>query len=64
MPGNYPEESIQQSEHGGSLKSRTKITGLSLVGCWTQYDWPQFWNILRFVSDLSTQLAPVHWYCT
>jgi hypothetical protein len=21
-PGNYPEESIQRSEHGGSLKSR------------------------------------------
>ena len=24
MPGNYPEESIQHSEHGGSLKSRRK----------------------------------------
>jgi hypothetical protein len=24
-PGNYPEESIQHSEHGGSMKSRTKI---------------------------------------
>jgi len=24
MPGNYPEESIQHSEHGESLKSRTK----------------------------------------
>jgi len=23
VPGNYPEESIQRSEHGGSLKSRT-----------------------------------------
>jgi hypothetical protein len=22
-PGNYPEESIQHSEHGGSLESRT-----------------------------------------
>jgi hypothetical protein len=25
MPGNYPEESIQHSEHGRSLKSRTFI---------------------------------------
>jgi hypothetical protein len=24
MPGNYPEESIQHTEHGESLKSRTK----------------------------------------
>jgi len=24
MPGNYPEESIQHSEHSGSLKSRRK----------------------------------------
>jgi len=24
MPGNYPEESIQHSEHGKSLKSRIK----------------------------------------
>jgi hypothetical protein len=24
-PGNYPEESIQHSEHGESLKSRTKF---------------------------------------
>ena len=24
-PGNYPEESIQHSEHGGSLKSRSHI---------------------------------------
>ena len=24
-PGNYPEESIQHSEHGESLKSRSKI---------------------------------------
>jgi hypothetical protein len=25
MPGNYPEESIQHSEHGESLKSRKAI---------------------------------------
>jgi hypothetical protein len=25
MPGNYPEESIQNSEHGGSLKSRITL---------------------------------------
>jgi len=25
MPGNYPEESIQQSEHDKSLKSRTTL---------------------------------------
>jgi len=25
MPGNYPEESIQHSEHGESLKSRTEL---------------------------------------
>jgi len=25
MPGNYPEESIQHSEHGESLKSRMKF---------------------------------------
>jgi len=25
MPGNYPEESIQHSEHGESLKSRTDL---------------------------------------
>jgi hypothetical protein len=24
MPGNYPEESLQHSEHGESLKSRTR----------------------------------------
>jgi hypothetical protein len=24
-PGNYPKDSIQHSEHGGSLKSRTEI---------------------------------------
>jgi hypothetical protein len=31
MPGNYPEESIQHSEHGESLKSR--IFELSLPFC-------------------------------
>ena len=25
MPGNYPEESIQHSEHGRSLKSRVRV---------------------------------------
>jgi len=30
MPGNYPEESIQHSEHGESLKSRS-FTTLSLL---------------------------------
>jgi len=25
MPGNYPEESIQHSEHGKSLKSRIRL---------------------------------------
>ena len=29
MPGNYPEESIQHSEHGKSLKSRTYVTFVS-----------------------------------
>jgi len=29
MPGNYPEESIQHSEHSESLKSRSYIATLS-----------------------------------
>jgi len=28
MPGNYPEESVQDSEHGKSLKSRIFFTYL------------------------------------
>jgi hypothetical protein len=33
MPGNYPEESIQNSEHSESLKLRTvkQLTGLSIM---------------------------------
>jgi hypothetical protein len=31
MPGNYPEESIQHSEHGESLKSRLHESFLSVV---------------------------------
>jgi len=31
MPGNYPEESIQYSEHGESLKSRLHESFLSVV---------------------------------
>jgi hypothetical protein len=30
-PGNYPEESVQHSEHGESLKSRIYITVLYLL---------------------------------
>jgi len=33
MPGNYPEESIQHSEHGESLKSRI-FSSCSQIGCW------------------------------
>jgi len=31
MSGNYPEESIQHTEHGESLKSRIKLVTLSLL---------------------------------
>jgi len=31
MPGNYPEESIQHSEHGESLKSRIALPSLPHV---------------------------------
>ena len=31
-PENYPEESKQRSEHGGSLKSRTKIGFYKFLG--------------------------------
>jgi hypothetical protein len=31
MPGNYPEESIQHSEHGESLKSRIKHCLIAVV---------------------------------
>jgi hypothetical protein len=27
-PGNYPEENIQHTEHGESLKSRVRFSGL------------------------------------
>jgi len=30
-PGNYPEESIQHSERGESLKSRMTLTGLTVT---------------------------------
>jgi hypothetical protein len=32
-PGNYPEESIQHSEHGGSLKSRIYFNYFVSVAC-------------------------------
>jgi len=32
VPGNYPEESIQHSEHGESLKSTHKM--YLLIRCW------------------------------
>jgi len=31
MPGDYPEENIQHSEHGKSLKSRIKLVTFSLL---------------------------------
>jgi len=31
MPWNYPEESIQHSEHGGSLKSRIMETAVAFL---------------------------------
>jgi type II secretory pathway component PulF len=30
MPGKYPKENIQVSEHGENLKSRIKVTSLTL----------------------------------
>ena len=48
MPGNYPEESKQHSEHGESLKSRI-LTSLS--------------TLARHVSELiSFSLAPYTYY--
>jgi hypothetical protein len=31
-PGNYPEENIQHTEHGDSLKSRINLSSLFLAG--------------------------------
>jgi len=50
MPGNYPEESIERSEHGKSLKSRNVSTGLSLHSL-TVCDWayiPTIFVISKF----------------
>jgi hypothetical protein len=33
MPGNYPEESIQHSEQGESLKSRTELINQQCFLC-------------------------------
>jgi hypothetical protein len=39
-PGNYPEENIQHTEYGESLKSRIQITCLEFINtvCWN-YMW-------------------------
>jgi hypothetical protein len=44
-PGNYPEESVQHSEHGESLKSRTII--FSCVAKQERYDE----NFLAILTD-------------
>jgi hypothetical protein len=42
--GNYPEESVQHSEHGESLKSRT-YTMMMIIKLTDDVNSLQFWNI-------------------
>ena len=49
--GNYPEESIQHSEHGESLKSRTGMKNWAKKSCWI-FDlyWSHIWaRIMQLV---------------
>ena len=50
--GNYPEESIQRSEHGGCLKSRT-----SKIVKYTRHVSAQYVGHLEVVTGLSLQMA-------
>jgi hypothetical protein len=65
MPGNYPEESIQQSEHGESLKSRslssTEVEFLNLYKLGTNA--PTFLGIMLRSNDVSLELMPYIYQC-
>jgi len=55
-PGNYPEESIQHSEHGKSLKSRILR---SLVGCLQKKEVRVNINMSKVYIHLSLQIAAI-----
>jgi hypothetical protein len=59
-PGNYPEESIQHSEHGKSLKSRTKnllrVAGLQVVNHFNRLQWAA---VLHVSTELTVKNAAI-----